>query len=133
MPTPMIPIKIERRSTDTLVVTYQNDREYKIPAALLRANCPCAMCREQRGDGESHARPLTAKDTALKKPASLKVIEHTVDESNRLEQVWSIGNYAIGIRWGDGHDDGIFAWPYLRSLAVESFAKDSNDRTCCER
>ncbi len=116
----MIPSKIERRDTDTLVITYPNEPEHKLPAALLRANCPCAMCREQRGDGDSHARPLTAKDAGLKKPSSLKVIEHTVDEANRLEQVWSIGNYAIGMRWGDGHDDGIFAWSYLRALVSES-------------
>jgi len=118
----MIPSKIERRPPDVLMITYVNEPEYRLSGAFMRRNCPCALCREERGDGAAHAKPLTA---APAKPASLKVIEHTLDESSRIEQVWSIGNYAIGIRFGDGHDDGIYSWPYLRTLAASALSAPS--------
>ena len=40
----------------------------------------------------SHKGPLTAADAEL------------------------VGNYAIRIRFSDGHDTGIFSWTYLRSI-----------------
>jgi DUF971 family protein len=115
----MVPIKIERRTPELMVLTYPGDKVIEVPSILLRKNCPCAMCREERGDGASHAAPLTAGASAPKKSLSLKVIEHSVDQQIRIEQLWGIGNYALGIRWGDGHDDGIFAWPYLYDLATQ--------------
>ena len=33
------------------------------------------------------------------------------------EEVRTLGNYAVAIRWSDGHASGIFAWDYLKSLA----------------
>lgn len=31
-----------------------------------------------------------------------------------------IGNYALKIRWSDGHDTGLYTWDLLESLARES-------------
>jgi DUF971 family protein len=34
-------------------------------------------------------------------------------ELRHLEQV---GNYALGLTWGDGHDTGIYSFRFLRAL-----------------
>ncbi len=34
-----------------------------------------------------------------------------------INQIESIGNYAIKLTFSDGHDTGIFSWDYLRQLA----------------
>ena len=36
-----------------------------------------------------------------------------------ITQVEPIGNYAVRIRFTDGHDTGIFTWTYLHELSAE--------------
>jgi DUF971 family protein len=31
-----------------------------------------------------------------------------------------MGSYAIGIRFSDGHDSGIYTWTWLREIATEN-------------
>mgnify|MGYP002004601913 FL=1 len=33
------------------------------------------------------------------------------------EELELVGNYAVRIRFSDGHDTGLYTWAYLRSLA----------------
>lgn len=81
-----------------------------IDLETLRKHCPCAYCLEQRGDS-SHQKPLSPKKSSL-----LKVVEATKEESLELKEIWLVGNYAIGILWGDKHDSGIYSFDYLRTL-----------------
>ena len=30
-----------------------------------------------------------------------------------------VGNYAVRIRFDDGHDTGLFTWAYLKKLGIE--------------
>jgi DUF971 family protein len=70
--------------------------------AYLRRMSPSAEARELRErmkrnpltvlPAGSSAGPLTAQDAEL------------------------VGNYAIRIRFSDGHDTGIYTWAYLRSI-----------------
>lgn len=57
-----------------------------------------------------HQKPLSGKSKLL------QVIKATRDEAVRLEEVWPIGNYALGFRWGDGHDTGIYPYALMRKL-----------------
>ena len=50
----------------------------------------------------------------------LAVIEHTLDEELKLVRIWGIGNYALGMEWGDGHDSGIYTYRLLFELGEES-------------
>lgn len=36
-----------------------------------------------------------------------------------------VGNYAIRIRFNDGHDTGIYSWAYLRSIDPDGPGDDS--------
>jgi DUF971 family protein len=45
------------------------------------------------------------------------VVEATLDQELTLQEIWGVGQYAIGLRWGDGHDSGIYTFEYLRELS----------------
>jgi ATP-binding protein involved in chromosome partitioning len=105
----LLPREIKRRGTDGLDITWSDGEVQGLSSTTLRQLCPCAECKEKRGDS-SHAKPLSPKKRAL------RIVESSIDEELRLTQVWAVGNYAIGMRWGDGHDSGIYTFEYLRSL-----------------
>jgi len=39
-----------------------------------------------------------------------------VSEDVRILEIHGVGNYAIAIKWSDGHDTGIYAFERLRRL-----------------
>jgi DUF971 family protein len=66
---------------------------------FLRLNCPCAACQ---GHGEQFYRELPA--FRVKEPK----------ESMPPVEVYPVGSYAIGIKFSDTHDTGIFSFRFLR-------------------
>lgn len=78
-----------------LRVTWADGHRSVIPYQTLREQCPCAGCRTAREEGK---RPL------------LMVL------ATRLLGWKRLGNYALHFSWGDSHQDGIFAYDYLRGL-----------------
>jgi DUF971 family protein len=104
-----IPREIKREGSTGLSITWSDGTTIYLSSVQLRRECPCAECREKRGD-TSHAKPLTSKKLAL------TIVESTIAEETDLREIWGIGQYALGIRWGDGHDSGIYTFEYLKSL-----------------
>ena len=104
------PIEIKRTGESGVTIRWSDGTTHTIPSSVLRPRCPCATCREAQGD-TSHARPLTTAPP--KKKSLLKIVEHTLDEQLKLTQIWGIGNYALGMEWGDGHNSGIYPYQYL--------------------
>ncbi len=43
----------------------------------------------------------------------------TGKENVRIVGIDPIGNYAIRIAFDDGHNTGLYAWDYLRKLALQ--------------
>lgn len=111
------PREIRRINEAALRITWSDGLLVEIASRLLRVECPCAECREQRGD-TSHAKPLSSP-----KKSSLRVIEASADEQIRLLEVWGVGNYAIGMAWGDGHRSGIYSFAQLRELSERQSVK----------
>ncbi|GIW88465.1 MAG: hypothetical protein KatS3mg108_2789 [Isosphaeraceae bacterium] len=70
----------------------------RVPYRHLRANCPCASCKDE-WTGERILDPATIR-------ADLK-----------LEGMEAVGNYAVRLVWNDGHGSGLFTWETLRELA----------------
>ncbi|TYB81047.1 P-loop NTPase [Maritimibacter fusiformis] len=68
-----------------------------IPARDLRIACPCAACRDEM-TGERLLDPLA------------------VALSVTPTRIWSVGNYAIGINFSDGHASGIYTFKSLRRM-----------------
>jgi len=106
----MKPQEIRRIEKKALNIKWPDHSETLISSETLRLNCPCASCKEARGDS-SHSQPLTAKKS------SLRVIESSKEEETSLEEIWAVGNYAIGVKWQDGHSTGIYTFKYLAELA----------------
>lgn len=64
----------------------------------LRSNCQCAVCVDEF----SGRRKLD--------PAKIPPDIHA-------QEIKPLGNYALYIRWSDGHQSGFFPYPLIRSLA----------------
>jgi len=84
-----------RRDVDarTVRVTWHDGHVSEYPFAYLRGWCPCAAC--QGHGGEKH---------------------YVEGQNTELTSLNVVGRYALGLIWADGHDTGIYAYRYLRSL-----------------
>ncbi len=76
-----------------LEIRWADGHTSRYPHELLRGYCPCAGCQGHSGE----IRFQTGGDLELR----------------NLSQV---GNYALGLTWGDGHDTGIYTYAFLRKL-----------------
>ena len=83
----------------TLIVKWKDGSTSEIPWGKLRDACPCAECATLRVHRDAD-------------PLRLKLAPNTT-----LAGADYVGNYAVQLRWGDGHGAGIFTWNYLRELA----------------
>ena len=99
-----------KRLDSGLSLTWSDGTQDAISSEKLRRSCPCASCMEARGD-TSHSEPLTPKKR------SLMIVEHSKDEQLKLDAVWAVGNYALGLKWADGHSTGIYSFSLLEELA----------------
>lgn len=109
-----------------LLITWSDGMKAKVPSLVLRQSCPCATCKEARGDS-SHAKPLTGTEHG--KPSLLKVLKSSITEEINLVRIWPIGTYALGVEWGDGHSTGIYTYTYLRELSVRVVQADTQGDT----
>jgi DUF971 family protein len=93
------PVEIRvRRASRRLEIDFEGGQTFLYPAEYLRVESPSA-------EVQGH----TAKDKVLVF-GKAEVGISTVDP---------IGHYAIRIHFDDGHDTGIFTWPYLLTLGQE--------------
>ena len=74
-------------------ITWDDDHVGEYAQQYLRGYCPCALCQ---GHG--------AQRRFIDVPGAT------------LEEIRGVGNYAIELRWNDGHSTGIYTFDYLRSL-----------------
>lgn len=52
-------------------------------------------------------------------PLKLPSFPNLPSSAFEAKEMFKVGNYAIGFRWGDGHDTGIYTFEYLRRLSPE--------------
>lgn len=109
----IIPKSIKREDAG-LLIEWQDGVLSRIEAKELRGACPCAVCREERGEG-SHSKPITSQNKK-----SLRIVEHTVEEAYAILAISAVGNYALSIAWKDGHASGIYPFSLLRRLSEQS-------------
>jgi DUF971 family protein len=87
-----------RRGTACLEVAFEDGRRVSLPAEYLRVESPSA-------EVQGHA-PEQKVLVAGKQDVNIDTVE-------------PIGNYAIRIRFTDGHDTGLYSWAFLQQLAAE--------------
>jgi DUF971 family protein len=95
---------IADKKENILTVRWSDGHESRYPFGLVRAGCPCVMCRGGH-DKMSQDPDPSVFDVVL--PDS---------PSTHLVSARAVGAYAISFTWEDGHNEGIYAWDYLRAL-----------------
>ena len=91
------------RGAATLNIVWADGYASDYPLRWLRANCPCATCREQRREAQAQTDLLTLSSTP---PPSAEIANAEL-----------VGNYAVRLVWTDGHDSGIYAYAALREIS----------------
>ena len=85
------------KSKDKLVVLFKDDFASELTAELLRVESPSA---EVQGHGFGQK----------KTPFGKKYI--------KIVSIDTIGNYAVRIKFDDGHETGIYSWEFLHNLSL---------------
>lgn len=75
-----------------LKVSFEDGRQFSLPAELLRVNSPSA---EVQGHGQSQKVTVAGKAQV------------------QISDLRPVGNYAVRIVFDDGHDSGLFTWVTL--------------------
>lgn len=81
----------------TLRLRWTDGAQQTLGARDLRIACPCAKCRD-----EITGARLLDPDTV---PLDISIT-----------RIWSVGNYALGMAFSDGHDTGIYTLKSLRLM-----------------
>lgn len=87
-------------ASGVLALVWDDGCQARLSAARLRAACKCAGCEQLRRNGRP---PQAPAGTAL-------------------AQINPIGQMGVQLVFADGHDRGIYPWPYLHQLSLEACA-----------
>lgn len=88
------------REDGVFEIVWNDEHKTLYPFKFLRCECPCAACVNEF-TGERILNP------------------DTVPEDILPEEVGFSGNYALKIKWSDGHFTGLYTWDYLGRLASQ--------------
>ena len=104
------PTEIRLRKTSRLLsVSFDDDTAFELPFEYLRVYSPSA---EWTGHGPGQEVLQTGKEKVL------------------VTAVEPVGHYAVRLVFDDGHDPGLYTWPYLYELGRD---RDSNWQTYLDR
>lgn len=98
------PVELDLKKDRGLTVRWADGKTSYYSIAWLRKMSPSAEAREMRKQQKRN--PLTVLPASAARSSG-----PLVAESAEL-----VGNYAIRIRFSDGHDTGIYSWAYLREI-----------------
>jgi DUF971 family protein len=132
------PVKIHLERGAHLQINWADGRESVYPLAYLRKQCPCATCRTERESGVGSTAEPTAEPSGgggagrggvvARKAGdgvSLSILPQGFDRRAAAQSAALVGNYALQIRWADGHDTGIYDFGYLRTIDPAASAESS--------
>jgi len=83
------------RVSRVLEITFDDGAHFELPAEYLRVNSPSA---EVQGHGPGQKVLVTGKRAVA------------------IDAIEPVGNYAVLLRFSDGHASGIFGWDTLHAL-----------------
>jgi DUF971 family protein len=83
-------------------IDWKDSHQSEYPLRYLRDHCPCATCANTHG--AAPVKPQDASPFPLYKPAL------------KIDSIEPVGNYALLIKWNDGHRTGIYSFEYFRRI-----------------
>jgi DUF971 family protein len=86
------------QTSRVLEITFDDGCSFRIPFELMRVYSPSA---DVQGHGPGQETLQTGKREVL------------------VDAIEPVGHYAVQPHFSDGHDTGIFTWPYLYKLGAE--------------
>lgn len=101
-PPAMDPEHIAVSKSKGIKIDWRDGHHSEYQLQYLRDHCPCATCTGAHESDPVRLQP--ASPFELYKP-KLKMLD--------VEQV---GNYAVRIKWSDGHSTGIYSYRYFREI-----------------
>ena len=94
----------------TYHLKFNDGSDFIVSSVVLRNNCPCAACK--------------GEEVLLHK---YEPVKNQIGENGfRLENVQTVGNYAILLSWKDGHNTGIYTWDYLKEICSKETRESNN-------
>ena len=87
------------QASRVLEIAFDDGAHFHIPFELMRVYSPSA---EVLGHGPGQETLQTGKREV------------------GIEEITAVGHYAVQPRFSDGHDSGIFSWPYLYHLGADA-------------
>src|SRR5919199_2387047 len=97
---PLMPVSLRKEGADRLLIDWSDGHRSTYTWQHLRANCPCAGCREEREKPPDPFRILKPSELQRPRPVAMP----------------PVGRYAYKVVWSDGHDAGIYTLEHLRAL-----------------
>lgn len=101
------PHQIAVSKSKGVTIEWQDGAKSEFDLRYLRDHCPCATCTG------AHGTPSLEEQQSAQAANPFQMYHPSL----KIEAVEPVGNYAIKIRWSDGHDTGIYTWEHLRSIA----------------
>ena len=90
------PVEIRLKSAEKILeIDFDNGVTHRYPAEYLRVESPSA---EVRGHGGGPRQIVRGKQAV------------------KIAGLEPVGNYAVRIRFDDGHDSGLYSWDFLAAL-----------------
>jgi DUF971 family protein len=93
------PASLDISKSQGVTIVWSDGHRSEYALQYLRDRCPCAACGNKEG-----VPPRPASPFQLYQPPA------------RIQNVESIGRYAIRFYWNDGHSTGIYSFDHLRSI-----------------
>ena len=96
------PVKVKLSADKFLFIEWKDNSNSTFNLTMLRRICPCAPCLTDREKHGKNYLPIFSRDQIT------------------IESLKPVGNYALGIKWKDGHDTGNYEYQYLYKLTGEN-------------
>lgn len=97
---PVVTEMLPNAQAKAFKVAWSDGKNSLVTFKELRYLCPCAVCVDENTNERKITREQVKDDVAP-------------------TRVQTIGNYAVNVKWSDGHDTGLYSYDYLRRLLVK--------------
>lgn len=98
------PVRFDYDEPDrALIIEWSDTVTHRIPFAMLRRACPCAVCSGEMG-----------------RPGRFAVRPQLDPGEDELADISLVGLYGLNTVWADGHNTGIYTYESLRELGEQS-------------